>query len=70
MVAAVAAWPLWAKASAKLALASPFFFHCLNGLRHLSWDIGLGFKNKTVIQTGWTVVALTGALSLYTAFFA
>lgn len=70
MVAAVAAWPVWVKASAKLAVAAPFFYHSLNGLRHLSWDVGLGFKNKTVMQTGWAAVGLTGVLTLYYTFLA
>ncbi|KAF1968728.1 succinate dehydrogenase subunit C [Bimuria novae-zelandiae CBS 107.79] len=68
IVAAVAAWPLWAKASAKFAVAMPFFFHGVSGLRHLAWDFGLGFKNTTVARTGWTAVGATIALSAYYAF--
>jgi succinate dehydrogenase (ubiquinone) cytochrome b560 subunit len=68
MVAAVASWPLIAKIAAKATVAFPFFFHSLNGVRHLSWDLGLGFKNKQVIQTGWAVVALTTASALYYTF--
>nr|BAJ07113.1 succinate dehydrogenase subunit C [Corynespora cassiicola] len=69
MVAAVAAWPVAAKVAAKISIAMPFFFHSLNGLRHLSWDIGLGFKNKAVIQTGWSVIALSAAATLYYSLF-
>lgn len=69
LIAAVAAWPVWAKASAKLAIALPFFFHSVNGLRHLAWDFGLGMKNITVARTGWTAVGATFALSAYYAFF-
>jgi succinate dehydrogenase (ubiquinone) cytochrome b560 subunit len=68
-VAAVAAWPLWAKASAKFAVAMPFFFHSVNGLRHLAWDFGVGFKNPTVAKTGWAAVGATFALSVYYSFF-
>lgn len=69
MVAAVAAWPVWAKVTAKSVAAFPFFFHALNGIRHLTWDVGLGFKNKTVVQTGWTAVGLTMVCSAYYIFF-
>lgn len=65
MVAAVAAWPVYAKLSVKALAAFPFFFHSLNGLRHLSWDLGYGFKNITVIRTGWGVVGLTVVSALY-----
>ena len=68
LVAAVASWPVAVKAAAKLSIAFPFFFHSLNGLRHLSWDLGLGFKNKTVIQTGWSVIALATVSTLYYTF--
>ncbi|KAF2113830.1 hypothetical protein BDV96DRAFT_578395 [Lophiotrema nucula] len=68
MVAAVASWPAFAKISAKAFVAFPFFFHSLNGLRHLAWDLGIGFKNITVIQSGWTVVGLTVASALYYTF--
>ncbi|KAF2125396.1 mitochondrial succinate dehydrogenase cytochrome b560 subunit C [Dothidotthia symphoricarpi CBS 119687] len=68
MVAAVAAWPLAVKLGLKSFFALPFFFHSYNGLRHLSWDVGMGFKNAQVIKTGWTVVGLTVATSLYYVF--
>ena len=68
MVAAVAAWPVAAKVIAKLTLAMPFFYHSLNGLRHLTWDMGWAFKNQTVIRTGWTAVAASVACTLYYSF--
>ncbi|KAF2192002.1 succinate dehydrogenase cytochrome-like protein b560 subunit [Zopfia rhizophila CBS 207.26] len=67
LVAAVASWPVFAKVAAKATVAFPFFFHSLNGIRHLTWDLGLGFKNKTVMQTGWTVVGLSVVSALYFA---
>lgn len=70
MVAAVAAWPLLAKIGLKSFFAFPFFFHSFNGIRHLTWDLGLGFKNQTVIRTGWSVVAVTVASGLYYALLA
>lgn len=39
-------------------------FHSLNGLRHLGWDIGLGFKMPTANATGIVVYLLTVALTI------
>ncbi|KAH7413624.1 mitochondrial succinate dehydrogenase cytochrome b560 subunit C [Phaeosphaeria sp. MPI-PUGE-AT-0046c] len=68
MVATVAAWPAAVKIGLKSFFAFPFFFHSFNGVRHLSWDVGLGFKNAQVIKTGWTAVGLTVVASLYYVF--
>jgi succinate dehydrogenase / fumarate reductase cytochrome b subunit len=40
------------------------FYHLSNGIRHLAWDVGLGFELKTVYVTGWAVVALSFLLTL------
>ena len=42
------------------------FFHLCNGIRHLFWDIGLGFELDDVYRSGWTVVGATAVLSLVT----
>ena len=36
-----------------------FYFHLLNGVRHLFWDLGLGFELDTTYRTGYVVVVLT-----------
>jgi succinate dehydrogenase / fumarate reductase cytochrome b subunit len=36
-----------------------FFFHLLNGVRHLVWDVGAGFEPSQFRASGWTVVGLT-----------
>jgi len=59
MAAAFASWPVVAKVAAKSLLALPFTFHSINGIRHLVWDSGRSFANKTVIRSGWTVVGLS-----------
>ena len=38
-----------------------FFYHLCNGIRHLMWDIGLGYEMSVVRLTGWMVV-LTSVL--------
>jgi succinate dehydrogenase / fumarate reductase, cytochrome b subunit len=34
-------------------------YHALNGVRHLVWDAGHGFKPKTADFTGWLVLLLS-----------
>ncbi|KAM6325728.1 succinate dehydrogenase cytochrome b560 subunit, mitochondrial, partial [Alca torda] len=45
--------------SAKFALAFPFSYHTWNGVRHLAWDMGKGFKMAQVNQSGVLVLILT-----------
>ncbi len=33
-----------------------FFYHLLNGIRHLGWDIGCGFSLPAMRRSGWVVV--------------
>jgi len=39
-----------------------FLFHLLNGVRHLFWDIGLGFEHTQRHASGW--FAVLGAVGL------
>ena len=39
------------------------FFHLCNGIRHLFWDVGLGYEIETVYRSGWTVLAATAVLT-------
>jgi succinate dehydrogenase / fumarate reductase cytochrome b subunit len=39
-----------------------FFYHLLNGVRHLFWDIGLGFERTQRHASGW--FAVLGAIGL------
>ncbi|TRY61474.1 hypothetical protein TCAL_04388 [Tigriopus californicus] len=45
--------------AAKFALAWPFAYHLLNGVRHLSWDMGYGFQMPDLYKTGYAVLALS-----------
>jgi len=38
-----------------------FFYHLLNGARHLLWDVGLGFASSERRTSGW--LAIAGALA-------
>jgi succinate dehydrogenase / fumarate reductase cytochrome b subunit len=53
-----------------LAMAA-LIFHCLNGLRHLAWDMGWGFERTDARRSAALVVILTliaAALCLYAMF--
>jgi succinate dehydrogenase cytochrome b556 subunit len=45
-------------------LALPFCYHLVNGIRHLSWDMGMGLRIPEVYKSGYTVLALTLVSSL------
>ena len=45
-----------------------FFYHLLNGLRHLAWDAGWGYELTAAYRTGWAV--LLGAALLTIAAWA
>jgi succinate dehydrogenase / fumarate reductase cytochrome b subunit len=45
-----------------------FFYHLLNGIRHLAWDAGWGFELSTTYRSGWS--ALIGAVVLSLAAWA
>ncbi len=40
-----------------------FFYHLCNGIRHLLWDMGVGYDMPTVRLTGWTVVIFSFLLT-------
>lgn len=42
------------------------WFHTLNGIRHLRWDIGRGFALPAMYRSGWMVILGTIVLSLLT----
>lgn len=69
LAAGFAAWPIVAKVATKFVFSAPFTFHAFAGVRHLVWDTGRQFSNKAVIRTGWTVVGLSVASSLYLSIF-
>jgi len=46
------------------SFAVAFFYHLANGVRHLAWDIGIGFELHVVYRSGWLVIALTAIASL------
>jgi succinate dehydrogenase / fumarate reductase cytochrome b subunit len=41
-----------------------FFYHLLNGIRHLAWDAGWGFTLPATYRSGWAVLIGTVVLTL------
>jgi len=39
-------------------------YHAVNGIRHLAWDLGFGFKQRTADVTGILVVVLSLLLTV------
>lgn len=39
------------------------FYHLCNGIRHIFWDIGLGYEIKTAFRSGYAVLIATAILT-------
>ena len=53
----------------KLALLgwlASFYFHLLNGIRHLCWDMGWGFERAVAKKSGWLVFISAIVLTVLT----
>ena len=48
------------------AFTAALYYHLLNGIRHLFWDIGKGYELDTVYTSGRFVVILTLVLTVTT----
>ena len=46
---------------ALVAFSFAFFYHLLNGARHLAWDAGYGFEKRAARISGW--IAFLGAIA-------
>ena len=40
------------------------FYHLCNGIRHLGWDMGLGFELDTAYKSGLAVLGVSAALTI------
>jgi succinate dehydrogenase (ubiquinone) cytochrome b560 subunit len=44
----------------KLFFAFPLMYHTLNGMRHLTWDMGIGLNNmSTIFRSSYVVILLS-----------
>jgi succinate dehydrogenase / fumarate reductase cytochrome b subunit len=48
------------------AFVFSLYFHLCNGIRHLFWDVGLGFDIDVAYKTGYAVVAASVIFTLLT----
>lgn len=68
LAAAFGGLPWLVKGGVKFGLAFPFAFHFINGIKHLVYDMGIGFA-KTSIKKGEIALWVSSVLSgLYLAF--
>jgi len=51
--------PLWATIPFKTALCFPVAYHTINGVRHLVYDMGIGYKLTETYTSGYIVIALS-----------
>ena len=56
-------WGTWLGYLVLFGFSVSLFFHLCNGIRHLFWDVGLGYEIETVYRSGWTVLAATAVLT-------
>jgi len=54
----------WAGRIVLLVFSFSLFYHLCNGIRHLFWDVGLGFELKTAYASGNAVVIVSVAMTL------
>jgi succinate dehydrogenase / fumarate reductase cytochrome b subunit len=52
---------------ALIGISFAFFYHLLNGVRHLAWDAGHGLERKAARLSGW--IAFLGALACTALFW-
>jgi len=49
----------WVGMAIALGWVVSLFYHMYNGIRHLFWDIGMGFEIETVTRSGIAVILAT-----------
>ena len=49
-------------------LSYSFYYHLCNGVRHLFWDMGYGFKMSEVRLSGYLTLGVSALLTLMTWF--
>ncbi|MGH6968462.1 MAG: succinate dehydrogenase, cytochrome b556 subunit [Stellaceae bacterium] len=57
-------WGSWLGKLLLLGWTFSLFYHLLNGVRHLLWDVGAGFDLRSAYRSGWTVVGFSVLLTV------
>ena len=47
-----------------LGFTFSLFYHLANGIRHLFWDVGIGFELKAARASGWIALSLAVVLTI------
>jgi succinate dehydrogenase / fumarate reductase cytochrome b subunit len=55
---------------ALIAWSFCFFYHLANGVRHLVWDVGVGFEPGQIRAGGWAAVVVAVAATLIFSWLA
>ncbi|KJV69593.1 succinate dehydrogenase, cytochrome b556 subunit [Candidatus Neoehrlichia lotoris str. RAC413] len=66
----IALIPMWLIKAVCVLWSASFYYHYLNGIRHLMWDLGIGINKSSATISGLLVISLSVALSLISCFFA
>lgn len=64
----LALWLLnsWLGLLALFVFTFSLYYHMCNGIRHLVWDVGVGFEVETATKTAKVAIAAAGVLTLIT----
>ena len=54
----------WFGTLVQIGFTVAFFYHLLNGVRHLLWDFNIGLELPQVYRSGYIIVVLTLLLTL------
>jgi succinate dehydrogenase / fumarate reductase cytochrome b subunit len=57
-------WHSWLGLALLFGWTFSFFYHLCNGIRHLFWDIGIGFDLGAIYTSGWVVLIVSGILTV------
>ncbi|KAK0383751.1 hypothetical protein NLU13_9662 [Sarocladium strictum] len=68
LASAFAAMPWVVNGGVKFLLSFPFVFHFINGIKHLVYDAGIGFKKASIVAGEKLLWASSVLGSLYLAF--
>lgn len=68
LVASFAGLPMLAQNSIKFGLVFPFVFHSFNGLKHLVYDMGIGYKKSTIKRADFYLWGFSLPLALGMVF--
>ena len=44
--------------------SAALFYHLCNGIRHLFWDVGVGFEKAQARRSGWIALVRAGVLTV------